>query len=790
MKKNNDIKKYLPRALAVGLSFTMICSAAGVTAVSSNSEKSKTEAAQSAAADTKAAETKAAADSKKFSKEETVYVIAGADGTPQKVIVSDWIKNPDKAKTIKDKSNLKDIENVKGDETFTIDENNMLEWAADGNDIYYRGNSDDQLPVAVSVQYEIDGKAVSPKELAGKSGKLKMTFNYTNRQCEEVKIGDKKEKIYVPFVMLTGMMLDNEKFTNVTVSNGKVLNDGSHTYVAGFALPGLKESLALGDNLDLPSSVEITADVTDFELATTLTVATNEIFNDIDTSKLDGKLDELKKKLNELTDGIDKLADGSSQLYAGLSTLLDKSGELIDGVNQLYDGADKLQSGAASLDDGAGKLKDGAAALDSGVGTLKDGITTLDNGAGDLSDGASQVDSGVAELKSHIATLAGGLDQISTNSAQLRGGAKQVFDTLLNEANKQIAAAGLTADPLTIENYATVLDALIAQLSDENITKLANDTAYNTVSATVNSQRDLIRQAVEANVRKQVTDGVLAAAGLGMDSEAYEAAVAAGQVPDDVQAQVSAGVATQMSGMGGTIDANTDAQIASIIETNMQSEEVQTQIAQAVAKAKGGRQSLEALKAQLDSYNTFYQGIISYTDGVDQASYGAQQILGGTGTLKDGTASLAYGAGELKGGTSQIKNGSGELKNGSSQLKSGTADLKSGTEQLHAGAVRLFNGLGTFKNGTGALVDGVTKLKDGSQQLDEGMQKLKKEGADAIVKAVNGDVKGLVDRVKAIVAVSKNYKTFSGVSDETDGKVDFIFKTDSISKEEPKEKKK
>ena len=88
-----------------------------------------------------------------------------------------------------------------------------------------------------------------------------MTFNYTNRQCEEVKIGDKKEKIYVPFVMLTGMMLDNEKFTNVTVSNGKVLNDGSHTYVAGFALPGLKESLALGDGLDLPSSVEITADV-------------------------------------------------------------------------------------------------------------------------------------------------------------------------------------------------------------------------------------------------------------------------------------------------------------------------------------------------------------------------------------------------------------------------------------------------------------------------------------------------------------------------------------------------
>ena len=787
MKKNNDIKKYLPRALAVGLSLTMICSAAGVTAISAD-PNNKTAAGQSDSAQTKAAETKGAEDIKKFSKEETVYVLAGADGTPQKVIVSDWIKNPNKAKTIKDKSNLTDIENVKGDETYTIDESKMLEWAADGNDIYYRGNSNEQLPVGVSIQYSINGKAIAPKELAGKSGKLKITFTYTNRQFEEVKIGDKKEKIYVPFVMLTGMMLDNEKFSNVTVSNGKVLNDGSRTYVAGFALPGLKESLGLDDQkLDLPTTVEVTADVKDFELATTLTVATNEIFNDIDTSKFDGKIDDLKKKLNDLTDGVSKLADGSSTLYGGLSTLLEKSGDLIDGVNQLYDGADKLQSGAATLDAGAGKLNDGASTLDDGVGSLDDGVSAVDSGAGDLSDGASQLDNGVALLKSNISTLAGGLSTISENSAQLRGGAKQVFNTLLGEANKQITAAGMTADPLTIENYATVLDALIAQLSDENINKLAQDTAYNTVSATVNSQRDLIRQAVEANVRKQVTDGVLAAAGLEMDSDSYDAAVAAGQISDEVKAQISAGVATQMAGMDSTIDENTNSQIASIIETNMQSEEVQTQIAEAVAKAQGGRQSLEALKAQLDSYNTFYQGIISYTDGVDKASNGALQILGGTDSLKSGTSDLAYGASQLKGGTSQLKGGSGALKDGSSQLKSGTSDLKAGTEQLYSGAVVLFNGLSAFKDGTGTLVDGVTKLKNGAQQLDSGMKKFKKEGADALVKAVNGDVQGLIDRVKAIVSVSKKYRSFSGITDETDGKVDFIYKTDSISQDEKKE---
>ena len=788
MKKQHEIKKYMPRVLAVGMSLTIMCSTVGVTAYSAGADQNKPSAAQTTDGKSTAENAKGASDSKRFSKEETVYVIAGADGSPQKVIVSDWVKNPQKADKIKDKSNLTDIENVKGDETYTIDENKMLEWGANGQDIYYKGKSNEQLPVGVSIRYTLDGTPVAPKDLAGKSGKLKMTFTYTNRQYEEVKIGDKKEKIYVPFVILTGMMLDNEKFTNVDVSNGKVINDGSHTYVAGFALPGLNESLALGDKLDLPSTVEITADVTDFELATTLTVATNEVFNDIDTSKFDGEIDTLKKKLKEMTDGVNQLADGTSQLYKGLSTLLDKSGELIDGVDQLYNGADQLQSGAASLDSGAGTLADGASALDGGVSKLQSGATALDSGAGDLSSGASTLDGGVATLKYYIGELAGGLDQISSNSAQLRGGAAQVFKTFLSEADKQIAAAGLQAEPLTIENYASVLDALIGQLSEENVTKLATDTACKTVSSTVESQRDLIRQSVEAAVRTQVTNGVLAAAGLGMDSDSYDAAVAAGQIPDDVQLQVSKGIAAQMAGMSSTIDGTGEAKITEAIESNMQGEQVRTQIAQAVQQAAGGREALKALKAQLDSYNQFYNGILSYTSGVDKANGGAREIFNNTITLKNGTANLASGAGDLKDGTSQIKSGTSELKNGSSQLKSGSSQLKAGASQLHSGAAQLFNGIKSLKNGAGALIDGVTQLKDGSQKLDEGMQKFKKEGADAIVKAVNGNLKGLADRFKALISVSKNYKSFSGVSDDMDGKVDFIFKTDSISTDKPSDK--
>ena len=345
-------------------------------------------------------------------------------------------------------------------------------------------------------------------------------------------------------------------------------------------------------------------------------------------------------------------------------------------------------------------------------------------------------------------------------------GARQVFQTLLAEADKQIAAAGLSADSLTIDGYADTLNALTEQLSDENAQKLAYQTAYKTVSATVNSQRGVIRQAVEAQVKKQVTDGVLAAAGLGLDSDSYDAAVAAGQVPEEVQMQVSGAIALQMAGMDETIDAETDAQAAALIETNMQSDEVQAQIAEGVQKAAGGRQSLQALKAQLDSYSGFYYGVISYTDGVNQANAGAQEILGGTVSLKDGAQSLADGAGQLKGGTKELKSGADTLKAGSAQLKDGADALHSGAVTLDGGMLQLYNGIGT-----------------GAQQLDAGMQKLKKEGVDALVKAADGDLTSLADRAKAMIRASKKYQSFSGLGDNTDGKVDFIFKTDAVKKE-------
>ena len=787
-----NIKKNLQRALAASMSVFIMCAGVGTAAFSAGAESAGAVTTAQKSDAPKAESKEKTAQKAQYNKKETVYVIADAQGTPEKVIVSNWIQNTGKEKKLTDKTNLKDIEVLKGDNSFTIDENNVCEWDANGGDIYYKGTCSTDLPVGVNISYELDGKAVSPAELAGKSGKLKIKINYINRQYSEETVNGRKEKIYVPFVMMTGMMLDNEKADNVTVTNGKVVNDGTHTFVVGFALPGMQDTLQLkSDELTIPSSVEITADVKDFELATTLTLAANDIFSDLDVDKLDSKAKELNGKLDELVSATDKLLDGTSQLYSGLSTLLDKSGELIDGVNQLYNGSEQIKNGAESLKNGASAVKDGAVQLDSGIGKVNSGAESLKSGA---ATGAAQLDSGIAQLQGYIAQLSGGLNTISANSSQLTGGAKQVFNTLLSEANKQISAAGLTAPELTIENYGEVLDKLLASLSDDNASALAEQTARDTVTATVESQRELIRQGVENAVRKQVTEAVLATAGLSMTADEYDAAVAAGQIPDEVQAQVSTGVSTQMSAMQGVIDEKTEAQIQSIIEENMNSEQVQAQISEGVQRMASGRASLQALKNQLDSYNTFYQGIISYTSGVDQANSGAAQILSGSYAVKNGSGELASGSAQLKDGTgqlstgaNQLKDGSAALKNGTAQLKDGSAKLAAGTGELSAGAIslsdgtaELFDGIATLKGKIPSLIDGITQLKDGSMQLDEGMKEFKAEGVDKLKSAADGDIKSLIERIKAISKVSKSYKSYSGISDGAQGQVDFIYKTEGI----------
>ena len=629
-------KKDLIKVIAVAAAG--VIAGTGVTAAAFGTANKTEDTENTSAASSQAAET---TEQKKPSKDETVYVLANADGSVKKIIVSDWIKN-NGGKTVSDKTELSDIKNVKGDESYVMDTDNMREWNADGKDIYYQGTISKALPVDLKVSYELDGKPVSAESLAGKSGKVTIRFDYTNNQYKNVSIDGKNTKIYVPFVMLTGLLLDNDIFTNVEISNGKIINDGDRIIAVGFALPGMQENLNLSrDKVDIPDFVEITADVNNFALSNTLTVAANSIISDLDVSKLDSA-DDLQASLTELSSAMSKLLDGSSELYGGLSELLLKSNELISGV-------DKLANGASALSDGA-------------------------------------------------AALSAGLSELVSNNDTLNAGAKQVFDTLLSAVSQKLKDNGITVDTLTVENYKTVIGGLLENPTDSQKAELIN-----------------------------IADAAL------------NAKLSAIGVPQNYYGAVKVLLATKLS--SGETQESAMAEIAAMLQ-NISDQQNAAAISEAaaIAESQYGKQKINAFclnlanqtleptvkeaVAQLDSYNEFYKGVLAYTAGAKQAY-----------------------------------DGSTELKNGAKELSDGANALKSGSSQL---------------------VGGVQQLTDGSKRLADGLKEFNEKGISKLTSLAGDDLGSLVTRIKATVEVSRDYKSFAGIADGTDGDVKFIYRTDEI----------
>lgn len=529
-------------------------------------------------------------------KNETVYVLCAPDGSTRRVIVTGHLTNPQAAETLPDVSSLTDIESVKGYETF-----DGTQWQADGQDIYYRGDSNDELPVDVRISYTLDGEAVTPEELAGKSGRVTIRFDFTVTASRTVTIDGQKETVTLPFAMLSAVLMENDVFRNVAVVNGRVVNDGDRMLVVGAALPGMAKNLKLAEDTDvtLPEYVEITADAENFALPLSLICATCEPFARLDTEKLNSAAD-LQDAADQLTDGMARLMSGSGALVDGLSELNEKSGALISGVD-----------------------------------TLTDGLTTLTGYNDSLNQGASQV-----------------------------------FSSLLSVANSQLLAAGLDVPELTMENYAQTLDSLIASTDVEAVARQQVEQAVRAQEGTVRAAvTEAVRQEVAQQVTQaaeaQVTEKVLAA--LNMTSETYQAAVEAGQVTDTQKKQIEAAVKQQMASdevkalidgqttsqmasddVTTLISAKTEEQVQALIAQNVASDDVQKQIAAKKDQADAARQSLTALKTQLDNYQTFYTGLTTYTQGVASASEGAAALRDNLPALSDGIAQLLSGAETLR----------------------------------------------------------------------------------------------------------------------------------------------
>ena len=363
-----------------------------------------------------------------FSKEESVYVKADASGNVKKTTVSEWLKNPEKG-TISDTSELKDIKNVKGDETFETGSNNNVSWKSEGNDIYYQGTIDKELPVDVKVSYKLDGKSISPKDLKGKSGKVEIQFSYDNKSKQTVNVNGEDVEMYTPFTMVSAMMLSSDEYSNVSVENGKLISDGDKNIVVGVAFPGLANDLNLKDldmDIDIPETVTITADVKDATVGTSITMASAELMNEFGLDDIDS--------FDDLQDSIDDLEDATNQL--------------VDGSKEAADGSKELADGAGTLNDGAGTLASGAGTLADGVNTLNEKSGTLVSGVNTLASGVQAYTGGVEEIYAGSNDLAVGVESAATGAAGVATGAAGI--------NQAINGEGGVSDSVnTLAGYAT-----------------------------------------------------------------------------------------------------------------------------------------------------------------------------------------------------------------------------------------------------------------------------------------------------------------------------------------------
>lgn len=673
-----------------------------------------------------------------FSKEESVYVKADASGNVKKTTVSEWLKNPEKG-TISDTSELKDIKNVKGDETFETGSNNNVSWKSEGNDIYYQGTIDKELPVDVKVSYKLDGKSISPKDLKGKSGKVEIQFSYDNKSKQTVNVNGEDVEMYTPFTMVSAMMLSSDEYSNVSVENGKLISDGDKNIVVGVAFPGLANDLNLKDldmDIDIPETVTITADVKDATVGTSITMASAELMNEFGLDDIDS-FDDLQDSIDDLEDATNQLVDGSKEAADGSKELADGAGTLNDGAGTLASGAGTLADGVNTLNEKSGTLVSGVNTLASGVGTYTAGVASIAKNSQLISDNMQSLQGGVNKLEEQIAAQATqGLGEIKTNINNAKTGVDQInsaITTSLGEGKPGVqgilsnASQALTGADVTIDqNDVNVTVNSVSLKNSESVNKIIEDSALS------DDEKNALKNAINSAITK-----------------------------DNMNIEYK-------------------------VELNENGNSKLNSAQQKIATANGLVTTANGALSQLsDSMNTISGGLsaLAGENGIGQL----EAAFAKNGSVDQGFAQLGQGVSELAVGTQALADGAAELNKNSAPLMAGVTSLKdggsqlaSGVSQLASGANQVADGAGILAGGTQTLLDGANTLADGNQTLADGMQEYKEEAIDKLTDLFNGDISGVTDRIDAMTNLAKEYKSFAGISDGVSGTTKFIIETEGI----------
>ena len=824
--------KYIVRVVAGVLTIALVGTGIGATAVFA--EKNST--AVTAEADSTTGSSKDADDiadklmdsvslkDNDADKDESVYLISDANGNVNKTIVVDHLKNKDKKDTLEDASNLSDIENVKGKEKFT-QSGDKLTWQAGGKDIYYQGTATEEPPVTQKVTYYLDGKEISPEDLAGKSGKVKICFDYTNTTSYTETVNGEKQTVSVPFAAITGLVL-GDGFENIEVTNGKAEVSDSSSVVLGYALPGLKDSLGIKDkdldgDVNIPEYMEMTADVKNFSMPAAMTFVVNAsdyVSTDgIDTSDLDDMINDLKDASTQLQDGSKTLAEGTDTLADGLSTLQSKLGTFASGVGTLksglktytdgvstlsgglntlgnstgalVSGADKLNSGAGQLASGSATLKDGlktytngASQLNTGLNQLNDstgslatGVTSLNDGAKTLSDGinaankgAAGVSAGVAQLKTSIDTAKTGADSLTAGAKQVDEGVDKLKQSLSDMPETIKARINQSLEPLNKLNVGKLFKTLgyidTDKITVDNVSAAADAAVNNAgdIITALTSMNDPYPSATYNKILVGLSQGKGAVSVYSVVNKSVTDSASTVKALKDGSAKVSEGASSLDAGLGQLADGASELSSgASDLAKGT------TKLATGATELQTGTQSLADKLPEL-------------TKGITSLVNGSNELVKNNDTLNAGATALNAGASQLSAGTQSLMNSVPTLTSGIKQLVDGSNTLVANNAQLNSGASQLADGTNQIVSGVDQLTTGSKTLSEGAHTLADGMVEFNEEGINKILDAYNGDLKPFTNKLQAVIDAGEEYQTYSAIADGQTGSVKFIYKLASI----------
>ena len=549
------------------------------------------------------------------SKIETVYSNLDSNGKSYKTIVSTQLTNEDKVDKLVDFSSLINIENTNGDETFSKNGNEVV-WDSNGNNIYYQGESDKQLPVECKITYELNGEEISAEDLKGKSGNVKIKINYINNEKHTVSINGKQVTMYTPFIIVAGTKIDNTKNKNIKITNGKTVDNGESTLAVGIAMPGMQENIGISRNkIEIPEEIEISMETENFEMENIIAVVA-----------VKGIDEDLTSDLNSMYSQVNELVNASNQLLEGANQIKDGTSELAVGANKLKSGTETAYNGSKQIknevEESTRKLKnDNTPAIDSKTleaikAQAMQSATLTEEQKAAISEQAKAGATLTEEQKTAISSQAKEGATLTTEqkeaiSAQAKEGA-----TITEEQKEKIKAEARKSAEFTEAQQEAIIAQAPTTLTDEEkqlIVTIAQNTAYKTAEETALT--------VAQNIATQTAEKT------------------AQTVAQSIAIQTAEKTALTVAQSTATQTAEKTAQAVAQSTATQTAGETATQTATQV-----GNQAKQKFTNQVISQmNTLGEALGELTNGLEDIDNGVSTLSLGANKLDNGALELATG---------------------------------------------------------------------------------------------------------------------------------------------------